>query len=173
MIVRPETPADRDAIDRVTEAAFGRPQEARLVRALRDSKHYVAELALVAEEAGEVVGHVMFSYVTLTNDDEERRVLCLAPLSVTPERQRAGVGGALIEAGLKRADERGEPLVVLLGHPAYYPRFGFRPASELGIEPPPPDVPSPAFMARPLSRYHKRYRGTISYPQEFEATGTI
>jgi putative acetyltransferase len=173
LIVRPETPADCDPIDRVVEAAFGRPQEARLVRALRDSKHYVAELALVAEEAGEVVGHIMFSYVTLRNDDEERRALCLAPVSVTPDRQRDGIGSALIEAGLKRADDRGEPLVVLLGHPAYYPRFGFRPASELGISPPSPEIPRPAFMACPLSRYDERYRGTISYPPEFEATGTI
>ncbi len=134
MIIRPETAGDFDAIDSLVASA-ARPNEARLVELLRASDGYVPDLALVAEEDRDVVGHIMFSYVTLKSR-EEFRVLELAPMAVLPERQRQGIGGALIEAGLQRADAKGEPLVVLLGHPTYYPRFGFEPASRHGIEPP-------------------------------------
>jgi len=84
----------------VVEAAFGRPNEARLVELLRASEYYVPELALVAEEDGAVVGHIMFSYVTLLRANDETRVLCLSPLAVSPE-QRRGSGSALVEAGIE------------------------------------------------------------------------
>ena len=168
MIVRPEAPDDFDAIHSLVEAAFGRSNEAELVRRLRASDAYVSELALVAEVDGVVVGHVMISYVTLLNDDEQFRVLSLAPLAVKPERQGRGIGSTLIEAGLEIADKRGEPLVVLLGHPAYYPRFGFEVASGHGIEPQDVGVAGAAFMVRRLSAYDERYRGRIQYPPAFD-----
>lgn len=166
MIIRPETPQDHAAIARVVAAAFGRADEARLVEALRDAGHLVPELTLVAEDAGEVVGHVMQSYVTLRGD-EDRRVLALAPLSVTPERQSDGIGSALTRATVRLADLRGEPLIVLLGHPTYYPRFGFQNARALGVEPPTPDFPDAAFMVKRLSSYDAAYRGTVVYPPEW------
>jgi putative acetyltransferase len=169
MIVRPETPSDYEAIGELLRSAFGGADESRLVRSLRASDNYVPDLALVAEENGKVVGHIVFSYVTL-KDDEEFRVLALAPMAVTPGCQRRGIGGALVEAGLERADDRGEPLVVVVGHPTYYPRFGFEPARRYGIEPPSTDFPDTAFMVRRLSRYSERHRGRVVYPPAFDIT---
>ena len=139
MRIRAESPGDRDAVAAVTRAAFGRDDEARIVDAVRASDGFVPELSLVAEEGAELVGHVLLSYVLLEGPGV--RVLELGPVSVRPERQRAGIGSALIGEALRVADERGEPLVLVLGHPGYYPRFGFRPAAELGIAPPDPDLP--------------------------------
>ena len=171
MIIRPETPADFATISRVVAAAFGRSNEARLVERLRQTPNYVPQLALVAEENSAVVGHVMFTYVTLQDDAAARRVLCLAPLSVTPERQKGGIGGALIREGVARAGALGEPLIVLQGHPAYYPRFGFEPARPLGLEPP-SGTPDAAFMVLRLSQYNPNVRGRVSWPTVFEETGT-
>jgi putative acetyltransferase len=166
MIIRPERTSDYDGIAAVVEAAFKQPDEARLVEALRRAGHVVPELTLVAEDESDIVGHVMQSYVTLRGD-EDRRVLALAPLAVAPARHRDGIGGALMRETIRRADERGEPLIVLLGHPAYYPRFGFENARALGVEPPAPAFPDAAFMVRKLAAYDERYRGTVIYPPEW------
>jgi putative acetyltransferase len=166
VIIRPEEPRDYAGVAAVVEAAFGQPDEARLVEALRRAGHAAPELTLIAEVDGEIVGHVMQSYVTLRGD-EDRRVLALAPLAVTPARQRDGIGGALMRETIRLADERGEPLIVLLGHPVYYPRFGFENARELGVEPPTPAFPDAAFMVRKLAAYDERYRGTVAYPPEW------
>lgn len=169
MIIRTEQPADYARIAEVVEAAFRRPNEAKVVEDIRVSEHYVPELALVAEEDGVITGHVMLSYVTLRGE-EEWQMLCLAPLSVVPERQKQGIGGALIGAGVERAEAMSEPLILLLGHPEYYPRFGFERARPLGIEPPSPAIPEAAFMVLRLSRYDERYRGRVSYPPAFDET---
>jgi len=161
--VRAETFADREAISAVTRAAFGKEREARIVEAIRASDRFVPELSLVAEAEGEIVGHVLLSYVDLG----DRRVLELGPMSVAPVNQRRGVGGKLIREALRRADERGEPLVLVLGHPSYYPRFGFRPASELGIELPEPSLPDEVFMALPLKAYDPALRGRVVLPPAF------
>ena len=153
----------------MVEAAFGRPNEARLVELIRASEHCVPELALVAEQEGAVVGHVMFSYVTLRGA-QEYRVLSLAPAAVAPAWQRRGVGSAVIREGLQRAEARGEPLVIVEGHPAYYPRFGFERARPHGIEPPSPDIPDAAFMVSLLPNYDRRYRGQVVYPPAFDVT---
>jgi putative acetyltransferase len=107
----------------------------------------------------------MLSYVGLTGDD--RRVLELGPISVTPERQREGIGSALIGEALRLAEERGEPLVLVLGHANYYPRFGFRPATELGITPPDPSTGDEFFMALPLRAYDPSLRGRVIFPPAF------
>jgi len=166
VIVRPETPSDYEAIEELLRTAFGGEDEPQLVRSLRASDGYVPDLALVAVEDGKVVGHIVFSYVTLKGD-EEFRVLALAPMAVTPELQRSGIGGALVEAGLERADDRGEPLVIVVGHPTYYPRFGFESARRYGIEPPSADFPDDAFMMRRLSGYSERHCGRVAYPPAF------
>ncbi len=166
--VRPEAPADYAAIHTLVTAAFGREDEAKLVRLLRnDADAYVPDLTLVAEEAGEIIGHIMLTNAMLQGE-EDWRVLALGPLSVTPERQRTGAGIALTEAALELADARGEPLVVLLGHPAYYPRFGFEPARGRGITPPSEEMPDPAFMVKVLSNYEERYRGRFEYAPAFD-----
>ena len=127
--VRIETSADRDAVRRVHEAAFGQREEADLVDRIRDRA--ARYLGLVAVEAGEVVGHIAFSPVTVDGSDVV--ALGLAPMAVRPDRQRAGVGAALVRAGLAACREAGAEAVFVLGHPAYYPRFGFAPAAGRGV----------------------------------------
>jgi putative acetyltransferase len=119
IVVREEREEDRSAVRRVEEAAFGRTDEADIVDALRGDEAWA--LSLVAEVAGSIVGHLLFS--------RGDRAMTLGPLAVLPEHQRSGVGAALMSEGLTRIDEP----VVLLGHVDYYPRFGFRPAAPLGI----------------------------------------
>ena len=146
MTVRPETPADAAAVRRVTVAAFGQPDEADLVDRIR--ARAPGYLALVAEDGGEVVGHIAFSAVRVDGAPGLRAV-GLAPMAVAPERQRGGVGSALVEAGLAACRAAGVEAVVVLGHPAYYPRFGFAPARAFGLR----DeygAPPEAFMALEL-----------------------
>jgi putative acetyltransferase len=169
--LRGEQPDDRSAIADVTRAAFGSEREARMSDAIRSSDGFVPELSLVAEVdgrvVGRVVGHVMLSYVELEGTD--RRVLELGPISVEPERQRTGIGSELVREALRRAQARDEPLVLVLGHPTYYPRFGFRPAAELGIHPPHRSIPAEAFMAIPLSAHDPELRGRVVFPPAFSA----
>jgi putative acetyltransferase len=162
--VRVERAEDARAVAWVLEAAFGRPGEAHMVDAIRASEGHVPELAFVAEDDGEVVGHVMLSYVALAGSD--RQLLELAPLAVAPERQREGIGSALTRAALAAADTRGEPLVLVLGHPGYYVRFGFRRSDEFGLEPPQPAWHA-AFMAVPLAAYDSSIRGRVVFPPSF------
>lgn len=165
LTIRAETSQDRRRIAEVTTSAFGKEREALMVEAIRDSDGYVPELSLVAELDGEIVGHVLLSYVALAGKD--RRLLELGPMSVTPEHQRTGIGSALIREALRRADERGEPLVIVLGHARYYPRFGFRPASGLGISAPDPKIPDEVFLAIPLRAYDPELRGRVVFPPAF------
>jgi len=121
--IRTETGADLAAVGEVNRLAFGREAEARLVDDLRDGGY--ARLSLVAEEEGRLVGHVMFSEAVIRTDGGEVGALALGPVGVIPERQGRGVGSALIREGLDRCAREGHRIVVLLGHPGYYPRFGF------------------------------------------------
>jgi putative acetyltransferase len=167
--IRPEEPSDYAAINNVVTDAFGRPNEAKLVRLLRASDVYLPDLTFVAEDEGEIVGHIMLSYAELHGTGPDR-VLSLAPLAVKPERQRDGIGIALTSAALEAADARGEPLVIVLGHAEYYPRFGFEPARSHGIEPPDDAIPDEVFMVRRLRAYDPAIRGRIVYPAPFDAT---
>lgn len=175
MIVRPERVGDVEAIRAVTGAAFataahsappvepgGPPGEATLVDWLRADDGWIPELSLVAEADGEVVGHV----VCTRGHVGRAPALGLGPVSVLPEHQRSGVGSALVAAVLAAADDRGEALVVLLGDPAYYGRFGFRPASSLGIDAPDPEW-ADYFQARPLAAYDPGLRGRFTYAEPF------
>ncbi|MER7605681.1 N-acetyltransferase [Nocardioides sp. NPDC127503] len=176
MLIRRERPEDVADIRAVTAAVFsdvehsappiepdGVPGEATLVGWLREDPGWIPELSLVAEADGEIVGHVVATHGTLAG----RPALGLGPVSVSPARQRDGVGSALMHAILGAADAMGEPVVVLLGSPAYYGRFGFVPASTLGI-----DAPDPAwgdyFQARPLAAYDPSVRGTFAYAAPFD-----
>lgn len=128
--IRPEQPSDFDAIDRVVGdaflAEFGSSSEVALVRTMRARGELVADLTLVALRDQVVVGHLAMSEVTL--DGHTAGGLGLAPVAVTPALQGRGVGSALIDAALMRAEAAGWHFVVLLGHEHYYPRFGFEPA---------------------------------------------
>lgn len=167
MIVRPERADEREAVFAVHEAAFGRPVEARIVDDVRGTDAFVPALSLVAEDGDRVLGHVLVSYFEVEGG---RRVLQLGPIGVLPERQGQGIGSALMRAAIQRADELLEPLIVLEGNPAYYGRFGFRPASRLGLLPPRP-LPDEVFMALMLHAYDPTIRGRVVYPPAFDPPG--
>lgn len=149
VVTRPETPEDAAAIREINTLAFARPEEARLVDALRVSEAFIPELSLVAESGGRLVGHILFSRGTVEGEGEPVELLALGPLAVRPECQRQGVGGQLIRAGLERAAALGYRAVFLFGHPTYYPRFGFVPGSRFGLKST-YNVPDDVFMALPL-----------------------
>jgi putative acetyltransferase len=130
VIVRSEAEEDAAAVRGVYAAAFDTPEEAALVEALRAQAEPL--VSLVAEAGGAIVGHVMCSPVTLEGHPA-LKLMGLAPLAVLPARQRVGVGSALTRAGLERCRELGAGAVVVLGHPEYYPRFGFSRADPYGI----------------------------------------
>jgi putative acetyltransferase len=161
--VRAETPDDFAAIRDVHERAFGGREEGQLVDALRASGAHVPDLCLVALHGGSVVGHVAFSRARLGSGHP---VLALAPMGVVPGHQGRGAGSALVAEALRRAAATDYPLVVVVGHAAYYPRFGFEPAAPLGVEAP-FDVPAEAWMAHRLPAYTRDVRGTVDYPDAF------
>jgi putative acetyltransferase len=127
--VRDEEPRDRAAVHELTVSAFGREAEAHLVDTLRAEARPL--VSLVAEEDATIVGHVLFTPVALAGF--AGNMMGLGPLAVLPARQRRGVGTALVRAGLARCRADGVAAVVVLGHPGYYPRFGFAPAATFGI----------------------------------------
>ncbi|MBY8873617.1 N-acetyltransferase [Micromonospora sp. PLK6-60] len=139
--LRPEGPADVEPIRRVLAAAFARPDaatppEVGLVDALRGSAAWLPELAMVAEYGGEVVGYALLTRVTVRDDGGAAPALALGPVAVAPHRQRVGHGTAVVQAALEAATELGERLVVVLGDPAYYRRFGFERADRMGLTSP-------------------------------------
>jgi putative acetyltransferase len=123
MIIRPETPADVAAIYEVNRLAFGQEAEARLVSALRDGGF--ARVSLVAEIDGQIVGHVMFSDLSIVTPDRTIAALALAPMAVLPNLQGKGIGSQLVRQGLAVCQAHGHQIVIVLGHPHYYQRFGF------------------------------------------------
>jgi putative acetyltransferase len=142
--IRDERATDAAVVHNLHAAAFARPAEAELVAALRRDGR--VRLALVAEVGGAVVGHILFSPVTIAGAPGG---LGLGPMAVLPAHQRRGVGSALVRAGLARCLGIGEPVVVVVGHPEFYPRFGFVPAAARGLRCEYP-VPDEAFMVNEL-----------------------
>lgn len=143
ILIRHEIPEDIPLIYAVIEQTFKRDAEARLADKLRQA--CVDHLSLVADDNGTIVGHIMFTPVLIKNDKEVRG-MGLAPMSVLPSRQRRGIGTQLVKSGLQILREKGCPFVIVLGHPDYYPRFGFQPASSFNIKSQWEGVPDEAFM---------------------------
>jgi putative acetyltransferase len=169
VIVRPERAADFDAIRTVVAAAFGSDVEAKLVDDIRADACYRPGLALVAEDDGAIVGHVMVNHCELRDGDVVHRIGMLSPLAVRPDRQKDGIGSALVRQVCALADEAGDPVVILEGSPRYYPRFGFVDARTLGITIHLPDwAPPEAGQALALVAYDSSLRGTVVYPPPFD-----
>jgi putative acetyltransferase len=164
--IRCETLPDYTVIAKVNMLAFGQENEAKLVDKIRASDCYISELSLVAEVENIVVGHILFSYIDLVGE-ERLQVLSLAPLAVLPQFQRRGIGSALIKAGLEIAETKKEAIVIVLGHPEFYTRFGFKSSVVYGIESPFP-VPEQFFMVKPLQSYQENYKGKVLYPPAFD-----
>ena len=178
--VRLERPGDlRDAaaVRAVQRAAFPTSAEAELLDALQSVGAYDPASSLLAEHTGpseaQVVGHCLLSAATLVRADGSTRtgrIAALGPIAVLPAWQKRGIGAALMHAALRHADQAGLAAIVLLGHPAYYPRFGFRPARAQGLLPP-DDWPDAAWMACRLSGWTQEDTGTVHYASPFMTMG--
>jgi putative acetyltransferase len=163
--IRAEQPADAAAVRRVNERAFGQPAEADLVDRLRQS--CADAVSLVADDDG-VVGHILFTPVVVDSGVRRTRGMGLAPMAVLPERQRQGIGSRLVREGLDILRKRGCPFVVVVGHPEYYPRFGFVPASTHGLASQWDSVPDAAFMVLLLDTdAMSLVKGVARYRDEF------
>ena len=174
LLIRRELSDDIEGIRGVMSAAFADqappdapawsvPAEVTLVDALRATDEWLPALSMVAEIDGEIVGYVVCSRAWVGSDP----VLGLGPLAVSPKSQGTGIGSGLMQAVLGAADALDEPLVVLLGHTDYYPRFGFRPATDLGIVAP-VAAWGAHFQARPLTAYDPAIRGLFRYAAPFD-----
>lgn len=160
-------PADHDAVRAVNERAFGRAAEADLVDVLRrDARPTVS---LVAESSGQVVGHIFFSPVAIESSPGLSG-MGLAPMAVHPAWQQQGIGSALVRAGLRACAAQGAQAVVVLGHPDYYPRFGFTPAADFGLRSEYADAPPEAFMALEMQPDAlDAAHGTVRFHPAFQA----
>lgn len=170
--IRPETEQDYAAIRHVNELAFGRTAEADLVENLRQLPEFEPLLSLVAETDGKILGHVMlFPIYIRGKDGEEYPCLSLGPIAVIPEFQKQGIGGILIQAGHRAALELDYNAVLLLGHPSYYPRFGYRLAKNWNITNPWQITGEPWMAIELIEGALNGKAGVAVYPEAFnEAT---
>lgn len=167
IIIRAEEPPDRAGISSLHRQAFRGGIEADIVEALRAVG--AVALSLVAAEDGSILGHLLFSPGRLESGDQVYDCLVLGPLAVLHEKQRHGIGATLVRAGLDELGHRSCPAVFVLGHPEYYPRFGFAPAEIYGIRPE-INAPAPAFMALELQKGWLLGRpGVLRFRPEFLA----
>jgi len=163
--IRDEQPGDAAEIRDLTTLAFGGPCEAEIIDALRESCPSL--VSLVAVENDTIVGHILFSPVTI--DGSTIPGVSLAPMAVLPEYQRRRIGTNLVRHGIARLREDGYPFVVVLGHPDYYPRFGFVPASLYGLTSQWEDVPDEAFMVIIIDENSMNgAHGVVRYQDEFD-----
>jgi len=164
LVIRPERASDRSAVHAVNVAAFERSTEADLVDRLRDDTSPV--ISLVAEMDGAICGHILFTPATLISHPDVR-IMALAPMAVRPTEQRRGIGSALVRAGLAACAELRCQAVIVLGHAEFYPRFGFQPASRVGLSCE-YDVPDEVFMAMELEAGALAAKtGTVRYHEIF------
>jgi putative acetyltransferase len=164
-IIRQSTPEDENSIREVCRQAFGGEDEGRLVDALRQEGY--ERLALVAEKDGDVIGVIVFSELAIVTESASIAGLALAPLAVLPAHQRRGVGSLLVNEGLRICRDSGHGIVIVLGHPEYYPRFGFSAESALPLKSP---YAGPSFMALALSNGAlDDVTGEVRYPPAFDA----
>jgi len=166
LLIRPETSADHRAIWHVNRLAFGQDAEARLIDALRDGGY--VRTSLVAQRDQQVVGHILFSDLPIVSEAGTVPALALAPMAVLPEVQNQRIGSALVLRGLEVCREQGHSIVVVLGHPRFYQRFGF--SSKLPVHLESPFSGRESFMAVELvPGALDGVTGRVHYPPSFEA----
>ncbi|MBU9672634.1 N-acetyltransferase [Planococcus sp. CP5-4] len=173
IIIEQERASEFEAVEELIRQAFASEEysdqtEHQLVKRLRNSKAYVTELSLTAKcSDAKLLGHILLTKAWILEGEKSCETLALAPVSVSPEHQRKGIGSALINASFERAKQLGFSSVIVLGHPAYYPKFGFEPASRWNIRAP-FDVPEEAFMVIELvPGALANVSGVVQYAGEF------
>ncbi len=163
--IRLETESDIDSIREINQKAFGQPDESKLIDKLRES--CLNLLSLVAELDNKIVGHILFSPVVIDSTNGTINGMGLGPMATLPDYQHQGIGAGLINTGLGMLSKKGCPFVVVLGHPTYYPRFGFEPASIFGIGCE-WEVPDEVFMIQVFNKkLLTNIKGTALYREEF------
>lgn len=167
--IQKENNTDYTAVRKVHQLAFGQDNEANLVTELRKSKSYIPDLSLVARVDRKIVGHILLTEILIVDNHNHKTVsLALAPMAVFPEFQKKGIGAQLINSSIQKARDMQYKSIIVLGHPQYYPKFGFQPAIQWKIKPP-FDVPSHAFMALELvTDGLANTSGMVIYPKEFD-----
>lgn len=166
--IRPENKNDYKIISMVNDMAFGQENEGILIEKLRKNRKFIKELSLVASMGNEIIGHILFFPIKINSEKESFESLALAPMSVIPELQGLGIGSQLVEKGIAKAKKLGHQSIIVLGHEKYYPKFGFKAASEFNISPP-FDVPDQVFMAKEIMPDAlKDIAGCVEYPKEFK-----
>jgi putative acetyltransferase len=166
MIIREEVPEDIKEIHHLNELAFGAPEEANIIDKLRDT--CAGLLSLVAVDKGKIVGHILFSPATIEGEHGLIKGMGLAPMAVLPERQRQGIGSQLVKEGIESLRTTDCPFIIVLGHPDFYPRFGFKIASKYGIKSQWDGVPDEAFMILWLDKLMmNQVSGVGRYKDEF------
>jgi putative acetyltransferase len=167
--IRPEQIQDVAAISQVNNLAFEGENESKLVEAIRESEFFIPELSLVAIHNNKVIGHILFSIVSIETEEAHVPTLALAPMAVRPDFQKQGIGSSLVKEGLQKCRQLGYEHAAVLGHPEFYTKFGFTPSVTKGIEAPFP-VPEEVFMVIELQEGSlDSIRGKVKYPPAFGA----
>ena len=152
LLIREAVETDLNDVLQIERLAFGYEKEADLVRELLHDPSAKPVLSLLAFQKDRALGHILFTTAQLSGSQDSASIVILAPLAIVPDAQKQGIGGKLIEKGLELLSKSGVDLVFVLGHPEYYPRYGFKPAGNLGFEAPYPipDVHANAWMVQAL-----------------------
>jgi predicted N-acetyltransferase YhbS len=167
IFIRKEEERDYTEVEKLLTTSFGQENESILVNRLRKNPDFISELSLVAEDKDTIVGYILFFPIIISSGEVHHESLALAPMAVPPDFQSRGIGKQLIQKGLIKAKEKGFNSVIVIGHPEYYPKFGFKPASKWDIKAP-FNLPDNVFLALELKdRALKNVAGTVQYPVEF------
>jgi len=167
IIIRPEGPSDYKDIFRVNALAFERDNESRLIENLRNNSEFVPGLSIIALHNDVCLGHILLLPIRIIGSEMESETLSLAPMAVTPAHQNKGIGSQLVKEGILAAIREGYSSITVVGHPGFYPRFGFQRASHWGIRAQ-FEIPDDAFMAMELQPDGlKGHDGIVEFPEEY------
>ena len=167
IIIRQEEQRDYSEVEELLCVSFSQENESILVQRLRKNPAFIPELSLVAEYENKIVGYILFFPIIIASGQVHHKSLTLAPMAVLPDFQRKGIGKQLVQKGLIKVKEKGFHSVIVVGHPEYYPKFGFKSANIWHIKAP-FNIPDNVFMAIELKDGAlKNVDGTVQYPEEF------